>query len=253
MTLFRNVRRCGVSLATAAMLLVIGSSAQAAFYSSRFDPYGSGTFPGFSGEAHYFVDDACLQNGDGYFVTTLFPACSAQFLSATVSLFSPTYGGDLLDTSNAVDTLLFGPSSILGLLVVNGEVEAIDTPRIGPVNGHDPASPPDPNHPWGSSTQFWLQYQSGCIVSFPNLIGCLPVHVGGYVIGDPPDAYDPAPVVFLYEKNPGDRVATRSVPATDVTFARVPEPGTLALVAAALGLCWLGSRPPVRRVSRTRA
>ncbi|MEP7063781.1 MAG: PEP-CTERM sorting domain-containing protein [Betaproteobacteria bacterium] len=207
------------------MLLLTAAAAQGAIYSGRFDPTGTAPdFPGFTGEALFTIDDGCVALGDGYHYVNASNGCGDSFMtSATVNLFDPLASEPLLVGDRVDSFSLAGHFDLAGVLISGGQVTGVDTDIVGPAFGAG-----YPTH-WTNTTPFWLQFVSGCLGATPD-DGCFT---------------DPA---FIYM---GD-TQNQSKPAT-VTFERVPEPGTLALVLGAIGLGWLLRRRDTSQPTRTTA
>jgi hypothetical protein len=200
----RRLHRLFVA-AIASPLLALGCLANAAFYSSNFDPPGPLSF---AGTALFQIDDACLGAGNDGFHTAA--SCNLALLSATLSMTDT----NSLDTGN----LNFAPvlpntADLIDLLISGGELAGVNSDLIGFVFAA-PCTGTLCGVPW------WIQW------------GTTPV--------------DP---VFLYTGNcdgpacfPNDGF---SGVAENVSFTRVnlaPEPGTMGLLIAALGVGWLVRR-----------
>jgi hypothetical protein len=195
----RILRNSLATLATAAAL-ALGGHANAAFYSSSFDPPGPLTF---SGTGLFQLDDACLAFADGIYNAAL---CNLTLLSATIDMMDTVsldtghlnFAGVLPDTANMIDLVISG-----------GELVAVDTQLIG-------SAFPAPCTGTLCGDPWWIQWGSN--------------------FNDP---------VFLYTGNcDGDCFPNQqaSAVAENVTFTRVPEPGTMSLLVAALGFGWFFRR-----------
>jgi hypothetical protein len=198
----------------AALAVVAGSvaaPAQAAQYVGQWDPAFGAIFPqlGWRGEATFFVPDACLSingivfNGD---------ACSGggmQLLGAKVEFYK------LGDESNPAfqEILNFNvPSSnVLNVKLASGELTAVD----GFFNYFLPATLTIAGGPF---SQFSLLFKG----DYAQM---------AYIYAPPKQE----PQSGFSDVNPPDGTPF-------IKFQRVPEPGTLALVAAALGLLTLRAR-----------
>ncbi len=198
-------RALRTSLATlvATATLVLAGFANAAFYSSSFDPPGPLSFTGLG---LFQIDDACLLAADGVYNAS---ACNLTLLSATVEVTDT----DSSDTAH-LDFVSVLPNSadMLDFLLIGGNLAGVNSDPIGWVFG-SPATGTLAGIPW------WIQW--------------------GYSTVD----IDP---VFLYVGNcDGDecfRDNKSAGTAENVTFTRVPEPATLALLAGALGIAGLMRR-----------
>jgi hypothetical protein len=187
---------------TAAVLAcsLAAGAVQAALYNSHFDPPGAVTF---AGEGTFYIDDICLAGSGVLSAST----CHAQLMSADVDL--------TVTATSDTGHLDFGPSTDLFTVVIeNGELIGVNSGLIGSVF---------PTSCTGvvCGTPWWIQWVS--------------------------ESTDP---VYLYTGScgfePPERVSSAAtssecIPfrepvggAFDVTFTRVPEPGSLALLAAGL-------------------
>jgi hypothetical protein len=158
----------------------------------------------FSGRAFFQFDDACLAT-DGFYSGAF---CHTVFLSATA---------DISDTSPATGHLDFASvlpntADVGDIVIVNHALAGVDTGVIGFVF---------PGTCTGDlcSTPWWIQFVSG--FEDPVLL----------FTGPCPDGPSTC--------HPND---TPQGIAPNVTFARVPEPGSLALILGAVGAGWLARR-----------
>ena len=195
----RILRNSLATLATAATL-TLGGLANAAFYSSSFDPPGPLSF---TGTGLFQLDDACLLT-DGFYSAA---ACNLTLLSATIDMTDTVS----LDTGHLdFASVLPNTADMLDLFISGGELVGIDTGLIG-WEFPSPCTGTLCGDPW------WIQWGSG--------------------FTDP---------VYLYtgscDGEPCFADLTTSTVATHVTFTRVPEPGTISLLLAALGFGWFFRR-----------
>jgi hypothetical protein len=155
----------------------------------------------FSGDGTFQIDDACLAREDGFYTD-----CNAVLLAATADIVSESGGTAHVD---------FGPvlpsSAVLDVEISGGTLVGVDTDWIG----------------WAFADQ---ETCTG------DLCGTIP----WWIRWVNPD-FDPVELatgscdgVESCEMSAGNPFAIADV----VTFTRVPEPGTLALVAAGLVLAW---------------
>jgi len=193
----------GAALAGALALPAL--PAQAAIYSSAFDPVD------FFGVATFDVDDACLTS-DGTKPNDGAP-CSVTWLSATVTIT------DAPSTTFSFPQLP-SPTAVVDILVSGGELAGVDSSIIGPASGDPGAN----QGPW------FLQYQSGGgefglgrVLLFPSVC---------FSEGES--------VVCLPNTNP-DAVSTADV-ENFTRVSAVPEPATLALMLGGLGVGWWARR-----------
>jgi len=186
----------------ASPLLALGCLANAAFYSSNFDPPGPLSF---AGTALFQIDDACLGPGNDGFHTAA--SCNLALLSATLSMTDIPTG----DTAN----LNFAPvlpntADLNDLLISGGELAGVNSDLIGWVFATPPCTGSLCGLPW------WIQWET-----------------------------TPTDPVNLYTgtcDGPCFPNEIASGVAENVTFTRVnlvPEPGTMGLLLAALGVGWL--------------
>jgi hypothetical protein len=158
----------------------------------------------FSGRAFFQFDDSCLAV-DGFYSAAF---CHTVFLSATA---------DISDTSPATGHLNFASvlpntANVGDIVIVNHALAGVDTGVIGSVF-------PGPCTGDLCGTPWWIQFESGLEDPVFLFTGSCP---------DGPSTCTP-------------NISPQGV-ATNVTFARVPEPGLLALILGALGAGWLARR-----------
>jgi len=155
----------------------------------------------FSGDGTFRIDDACLA-ADGFYLGS---ECNATLLTATADIVS--------DGSAGTAHVDFGPvlpsTAVLEIEISGGTLVGVDTDWIG-----------------------WA-FADSCT---GDLCGTIP----WWIRWVNPDS-DPVELatgtcdgVESCSRNTGDPFAI----ADTVTFTRVPEPGTLALVAGGLFLAW---------------
>lgn len=207
--------------AFAATAALAGGNAGAVVYSSTFDP------PNFSGTATFDVTQGCLDAGPG-FVSNNVGDCVVTWLTATVTFQDAP--GHTFDYSH----VLADSTIVTSIWVQGGELAGIVSGALGPrvISGH---SNPAFNGPW------WIQYQ----FSPPSdLITALdgPPSSGSFGLG----------VVYLYGgtcTEPPEPICTRNeneFSTADVEnfnrVTQVPEPGSLALILAALAGVWCARR-----------
>lgn len=218
------------------ILLGIGIAASvpsgAAVFRGIWDPSFGAPYPdlGWQGSADFFVPDACLLvETDTWFADG---ACGdMSLLAATIQLYDVSVGNSVI-----LDTVTFAPppvapDPVLGVFVqvIGGTatVTGVDTSIFGPQFGSAASA--------GYEGNLWLEFVSGQMPP-PDLF-----------LASVASALDP---VFLHACLPEDsEPALCSSPETtstgaDVTFQRIPEPGSIALVLAALTAAWLLRRRP---------
>ena len=211
--------------------LLAATTSNAAVFRGVWDPSFGGIYPdlGWRGSAEFLVPDACLAvEGGGWFGDG---ACGdMSMLAASVELFDASIG----PAAPTIDTVDFTPTAtetdpVLGVFIAfdsqtgQNEVTGVDTTIFGPRFGN--AAPI-------YSGNLWLQFVSG--------------HMP--VLGLAAALVDPASNAFLYACNPVAGEASfcespeQTSTAANVTFQRIPEPATLALLAAGLVLAALVRR-----------
>ncbi len=233
-----NVRKALSSLLVAtAGVLGLAAQSQAAVFVGTFDPPFGGTVTplanlGFRGTATFYVPDACLSSGDGFYQNGF--GCTAvdkiKMLSATVEL----YDSQLPPVQMALDTINFpyylfpDGSSANDVLIIGGNVVGVDTGiMMAPVNA---------NVPDFYSGPIGLSFFQPCIFGEINYCG----EGGGIGINSGGGGADPAHI-WVCDPNVAQRCALIPSDPAIVTFVRVPEPASLALVLSALVAGGLGT------------
>ena len=244
-----KIRRVPTTVVASALSLLFSAAAHGAFYPAHFDPAGTGSVPGFIGDAVFDISDGCL-DVDGWKPTTgVTGGCSASLLSATVYLYSLSSGEPVPGAH--IDQFSFsGSFPVLGVTSLGGQPKEVDT---------DPE--PDsgvPGEGFYSDHLFWLQFVSG---QCPTSI-CAPIPPGGSsdLLSSAKAPGDPA-YIFMdfvdleHRSNPANVIfgpACRDPSPTACVVVPVPEPGVLDLILAALGATWL-TRRRKPRVEKTPA
>lgn len=208
--------------------LAISLVAQAATYRGSWDPpYGS-TYPnlGFAGEGVFFVPDSCLALTGFIFDSDPCSNGGMSLVSAKVNFY------DIADSGTILDTLIFAPpvpasDPVIGVFVQGNEVTGVDTNVFGPQASSLAIANFD---------SFYLQFMSGNMPIFLLVDTLLVTDTGAFIY---PEATFCQPNSDLCYQAPD--FSKVSLPG-DVTYARVPEPGSLALILGALGMGYLARR-----------
>jgi hypothetical protein len=236
-------RRFSQRLTVSALSLLFGTAAHGSYYPGHMDPGGTGTVPGFNGNAVFNIDSSCVPAGfTGWLATNQNPGVSggcgnASVYSSNVLLYS-TSPSDPPIPGNVLDSFSLGTSNthglpnpptfdVWGVYILRGALDGVDTIAMGSVNG--------------SSTyladNFWLQFVSGFCpddtgASCPGIGPDASAFVFFQPVGGPISESNPAVVTFGGPcSNPNN-----------CTVGTAPEPGTLGLILAALGGGWLARR-----------
>ena len=224
---------CATVLVALAGGLATPTASHAAIYGGVFDPENA-NYKWF-GNHLFSVDDACLV-GDGWKQVnsnTGFGCGNAQLIGGDLTVVNKFGTPNTMDdVSRSLQFANFGfiPTStnplntpIWGVNIVGGELVGIDTLEIGDFT----FLPADSFTHGGNWKLRWSSGQGLFCTLYSQVCGLPPPEVTG-------------PRVFLANDNDGLNVALQSTgPATVVTFNRIPEPGTAALVLAAIGAGWL--------------
>jgi hypothetical protein len=190
---------------------ILACIATAAFFAAAGPPVQAGNWGShfdpltFFGDGLFEVDDSCLLEDGIYY----FPDCNVSLLAVTAELDDGSGGTGHLDFAPVLPS-----SDIWDIVISGGALVGVDTGLIGFVFPSSCSGDILCGNPW------WIQWQSE--------------------FGDP---------VFLYTgdcfENEGFECFPNefsSAEATNVTFTRVPEPGSLGLLLGALGAGWLTRR-----------
>lgn len=232
---------CATVLVALAAGLATPTASHAAVYGGVFDPENA-NYKWF-GNHVFAVDDACLV-GDGWKQVnsnTGYGCGNARLIGGDLTVVNKRGTPNLFDDVSR--TLLFSnfpfiPTSVnplnalvWGVNIVGGELVGIDTNEIGNFT-FLPADAATHSGDW------FLRWTSGQGL-FCTLYGlqCLP---------PPPVGRNAASgaAVFLTNSVLGDPNTNLqgTGPALNLSFQRIPEPGTVTLVLAALGVVLLGRR-----------
>ncbi len=215
-------------LMAGAGLLGVAGQSQAAVFVGSFDPaFGGTVLPlanlGFRGQATFYVPDACLTSGDGFYNNGF--GCTAidkiKMISATVELYDAMQPPvqSTLDTLNFAQFIFPDFSGINDVLIVGGAVVGVDTQIM--------MSPSGANVPDIYVGPMGLSFFQPCFFNDHNYCPGEGINSGGGNGADP---------AHIWVCEPGVQPChlIQSDPAI-VTFARVPEPASISLVVAALG------------------
>jgi hypothetical protein len=209
----------GALLATA---MLLGTGAQAAVYQGRFDPIE------FEGIASFEIPDTCVAVTG--FVDAGSSGCGiVDFLNADVTNHgAPPVTG----------TIHFGPQGDVASLLqwFEGQLIGIDTGDIGPAAGTGTFNNPD-----GYLLRFNVGdlFCDGCCED-----ECSALRTSGLSLNSLEDATGSTPgTVLLFACGFGcDGRQQVGDPAIQDPFVRIPEPGSLALIAGGLVAGWAARR-----------
>lgn len=235
---------CACILVALAGGLATPTASHAAVYGGAYDPENA-NYRWF-GNHLFAVADACLV-GDGWKRVNSdlgYGGCgSAQLIGGDLTVVNKLGTPSLLDDVSR--TLLFSnfpfiPTSlnpltapVWGVNIVGGELVGVDSFEIGSFTF---AAADAGTH----GGDWFLRWSSGR-GAFCDLYSC--GGRTGEAAGEPADPLAVArPTVFLTNRIAGDPNGLVPLASDRVTFQRVPEPGTVALVLAALGACWVSRR-----------
>jgi len=187
--------------------------ARAVTYVGKYDPAYGGIFPqlGWEASAIFDVPDACLAIGNGTNIPISGPCAGFDVLSAEVSFYNVANPATILN-SYALD-----PNVIVnGINIAGGHLAGIDT-------------------------GFFNFFISELAIAGDSDFGFSLILFGGnlaqLIYADPPQSSPGCAFLTV----PGANCGVSANPAIGV-FAPVPEPGTLALMLAGLGVIGIGAR-----------
>ena len=196
--------------------------AQAAVYSGRWDPAFGGIFPdlGWKGSATFIVPDACLgQSGLFPNDNLLNPVCGGnamQVLDATLEFYNHTtdpLGLNILQTFSLGSEPLVNSMTLLTVAGVTNLI-GVDTGFFAPALGTISIA--------GNGAFDFHLILSG---DQAQLAYTRPIGTGPSCAFTIPGIYTPNPANCGFSQN-----------SAHTTFTRVPEPGTAALVLAAMAV-----------------
>ena len=235
-------KRLSLTVTASALSVLFGSAAHGSYYPGKMDPGGTGTVPGWNGTAIFQIDPNCVRAGfTGWLATNQNPGLAnpsagcgnASVYSANVLLYSTspsTPPGPVLDSftlgTNETHGLANPPTfDIWGVLDLNGVLDGVDTIAMGPVSGSSTYS----------ADNFWLQFISG--FCNPDIARC------------PAFGPDASANIFFQPGGEGNILTSNTAVVTfgsscgnNPVGCTIPEPGTLGLIAGALGGGWLMRR-----------
>jgi hypothetical protein len=227
-------------LAVAALGVLATGTASGAAFRLHYDPQFSigGNFDnlGFQGDGLFHIDDACL-NLVGQILPNPATDCSdAGFDELTLSLYNFTDGpGTILETVSFVPPLnpTIGALTV-DFIVANNMIVGIDTGIFGPIVG-GPVTGGTAPAPLPLASNLWLRFTSNYVLTDPETHEFTYKPEAFLYIGD--DCHDAPSSCDI--SRPAQVTFTRVAPA-------VPEPGSIALLLAALGAAWLQSKRRAR-------
>lgn len=194
-------------MGVAAFAFALAGLAQAVIFNSHFDPLT------FVGDGQFQFDDSCLAE-DGFYSGD---SCSATLLSAVIDVSDGVGGTAHVD---------FGPllpsTAVLSIEIQGGTLVGVETDWIGFAFG-SPCTGDLCGAPW------WIRWTN------PEAD---PVEL---VTGSCTSDYALISFVKFTPLNCQMDLQTTTI-ADNVTFTRVPEPGTLLLVAGGLFAAWRSRR-----------
>jgi hypothetical protein len=211
-----NLRKHSRAVA-AVLALACAGLCHGALFNSHFDPLGPITF---DGDGQFQLDDACLAANGGFGIYSG-TACHVSLLSAIVNISD---GSD----SGVLDFAALLPSTaIFDIQISGGTLIGVNTDWIGWTT------------PGGCSgtlcdTQWWIRWTN----PLPSLLND-PVQIA--TCAQTTDVPEVKSLRNFAKSGSGDECTLdpgTAVTAFDVTFTRVPEPGTLLLVAGGLLAGW---------------
>ena len=216
---------------------MFGTAAYGSFVPGHIDPGGTGTVPGFTGDAVFNIPAACFASDGVHLTFAGSGGCgNATVYSALIDLYStspadpPTPGTVKGQFSlTPIDTW-----PISEIFVINGGLAGVETGIMGPDGGTG----------FWSGRNFWLDFDCDLCNQFllaaSSDSSILAVTSGSAFI------YIDNPDIAGNKSNPG--LITFGPACQEVNGAPVncvvgaPEPGTLGLILGALGGGWLARR-----------
>ena len=234
---------CAVVLVALAGGLAAPTASHAAVYGGVFDPENA--FYKWFGNHVFSVDDACLV-GDGWKQVnsnTGYGCGNARLVGGDLTVVNKFGTPSLLDdVGRTIQFSNFGfiPTSvnplntpIWGVNIVGGEMVGMDTEEIGAFT----FAPADSGTHGGTWYLRWSSGQGDFCTLYDNCFFETAANATNM-------ANATGAAVFL--TNPSDSGPNTNLqgtgPATVVSFQRIAEPGTTALVLAAMGAGWLVRR-----------
>ena len=227
-----RILRLLLSTLAAVMAAMFGSTANAAFYGSDFDPVN------FAGKALFSLNANCETNGiHVQDQLNLFDGCVFSLTSFPFV--------KLVDSTNPAHTttLNFGSNpgklpdfnDMLGLVYLDGDLAGVTTGFIGGFAANDPT---------GVFSGLWyLQFVAIPIFTSSSSIDSYSAYSHPTLTLTDVDnsvlLYHDCPIIRGHPLCSNGQLADT---ATTVTFAAVPEPGSMALIIGGIGAGWLARR-----------
>ena len=199
----RKALRILLGALAAGAIVIFAAPASAVHYTSGFEPLS------FFGTGLFQFDDSCLtaNGGNGTYTGA---QCNVSLLSVTASLNNtdPPVGTGQLDFA----PVLPDSGDIIDIIISNGTLVGVNTDPIGFVF-------PSPCTGDVCGTPWWIEWDSFS---------------------------DPVNQVLLFTGScDGEECFRNELPSGstfNVTFNRVPEPGTLGLIIGGVGAAWVARR-----------
>jgi hypothetical protein len=209
--------------------LTFGTVAYGSFVPGHIDPGGTGTVPGFTGDAVFNIPAACFATDGIHSTTGGSGSCgTATVYSALIDLYT-TSPADPPTPGTVIGQFSLTPQNfwpISQIIVINGGLAGVETGIMGPNGGTG----------FYSGRDFWLDFDCDLCTFIPEF-SVLGITSGSAFI------YIDDPNVLTNKSNPGTITFGGFCADPNNCFVQqTPEPATLGLIAGALGGAWLAGR-----------